>query len=99
MGNLGNADSLFGAVALLLLIGCANVSILLLARGTARQHELAVRASIGATRSRIVRQLLTESVMLSMIGAILGIGLAYGGVSLISAWLPPRSFPHEARSE
>ena len=92
----GTLILLFGAVALLLLIGCANVSILLLARGTARQHELAVRASIGATRSRIVRQLLTESVMLSMIGAILGIGLAYGGVSLISAWLPPRSFPHEA---
>ncbi len=92
----GTLILLFGAVALLLLIGCANVSILLLARGTARQHEFAVRASIGATRSRIVRQLLTESVTLSMIGATLGIGLAYGGVSLISAWLPPQSFPHEA---
>lgn len=92
----GTLILLFGAVALLLMIGCANVSILLLARGTARQHEFAVRASIGATRARIVRQLLTESVMLSMIGATLGIGLAYGGVSLISAWLPPYSFPHEA---
>jgi len=92
----GTLILLFGAVALLLVIGCANVSILLIARGTARQHELAVRASIGATRSRIVRQLLTESVLLSMIGASLGIVLAYGGVSLITAWLPPQSFPHEA---
>lgn len=92
----GTLILLFGAVALLLLIGCANVSILLLARGTARQHEMAVRASIGATRNRIVRQLLTESLLLALIGAGLGVGVAYGGVTLISAWLPPYSFPHEA---
>jgi len=87
---------LFGAVALLLVIGCANVSILLLARGTARQHELAVRAAMGASRSRIVRQLLTESLELSIAGAVLGVLLAYRAVALIVDWLPEYSFPHEA---
>ena len=87
---------LFGAVALLLFIGCANVSILLLARGTSRQHELAVRAAVGATRNRIVRQLLTESLVLSLGGATLGILLAYGTVALIVKWLPQSSYPHEA---
>jgi putative ABC transport system permease protein len=87
---------LFGAVALLLVIGCANVSILLLARGTARQHELAVRAAVGASRLRIVRQLLTESLALSVGGSLLGVLLAYRTVALIVKWLPEYSFPHEA---
>ena len=87
---------LFGAVALLLIIGCANVSILLLARGTARQHELAVRAAIGASRVRILRQLLTESLALSFAGALGGVLLAYEAVALIVKWLPEYSFPHEA---
>jgi predicted permease len=87
---------LFAAVLLLLLIGCANVSILMLARGTARQHEFAVRSSIGASRSRIVRQLLTESCMLSLLGAGVGVAAAYKGVSLLAANLPQDSFPREA---
>lgn len=92
----GTLYLLLAAVALLLLIGCGNVSILLLARGTARQHELAVRSAIGAGRSRIVRQLLTEAVMLSFAGALIGVLLANVLVKLIVNWLPEFSFPHEA---
>jgi putative ABC transport system permease protein len=87
---------LFGGATLLLAIGCANVSILLLARGTARQHELAVRASVGASRSRILRQLLTESLLLSLSGVAVGILLAYGSLILIVRWLPRWSYPYEA---
>jgi|GraSoiStandDraft_41_1057321.scaffolds.fasta_scaffold21779_6 predicted permease len=86
---------LFGAVSLLLLIGCANVSILLLARGTARQHELAVRSAIGASRWRIQRQLLTEALALSLLGALGGVLLAYRLLPLLMRWLPEYSFPHE----
>jgi predicted permease len=92
----GTLTLLFGAVALLLAIACGNVSILLLARGTARQHELAVRSAVGASRFRIVRQLLTESLLLSMIGAGLGVVLAYQALGFIVARLPQYSFPHEA---
>jgi predicted permease len=87
---------LFGAVLLLLAIGCGNVSILLLARGVAREHEFAVRAAIGATRIRIVRQLLTEALILSVTGAALGVLLAYKLLAGIIALLPQFSFPHEA---
>jgi predicted permease len=92
----GTLYLLLAAVALLLLIGCGNVSILLLARGTARQHELAVRSAVGAASSRILRQLLTESLLLSITGAVLGVALASGLVKLIANWLPEFSFPHEA---
>jgi len=84
---------LFGAVAMLLAIGCGNVSILLLARGTARQHEFAVRAAVGASASRIVRQLLTESLLLSLTGAGLGIVLAYRVLEMIVTRLPQNIFP------
>ncbi|MCU1240663.1 MAG: hypothetical protein JWO71_1389 [Candidatus Acidoferrum typicum] len=92
----GTLTLLFGAVLALLIIGCANVSILLLGRGTARQHELAVRVSVGAGRRRLIRQLLTESVVLSVAGAALGVLVAYKGVTALAAFLPYYSFPHEA---
>jgi len=97
MSRLGGSLALlFTGVALLLAIGCANVSILLLARGTARQQEFAVRSAIGASRRRLVRQLLTESVLLSLSGAALGVLLAYGGLAVMIKLLPEYSFPHEA---
>jgi len=92
----GTLYLLFGAVALLLLIGCGNVSILLLARATARQHEFAIRSAIGASQRRIIRQLLTEALLLSITGAALGLTLAYKSVDFIVANLPEYSFPHEA---
>ncbi len=92
----GTLYLLFGAVALLLMIGCGNVSILLLARASARQHEFAIRSAIGASRARIILQLLTEALLLSVVGAGLGLALAYKMVSVIAANLPEFSFPHEA---
>jgi predicted permease len=85
----GTLYLLFGAVVLLLAIGCGNVSILLLARGTAREHELAVRAAVGADRQRIVRQLLTEALVLALTGAVLGVALAFALVKLI-VWIMPK---------
>ena len=87
---------LFGAVGLLLLIACANVSNLLLSKAGTRQKEMAVRAAMGASRWRLIRQLLTESLILAVIGGALGVGLAYGSLRAILALVPRDTIPDES---
>jgi putative ABC transport system permease protein len=81
-----------GAVVFVLLIACANVGGLLIARTTSRRNELAVRIALGAPRGRVIRQLVTEQLPLSLLGALLGIGLAWGGLTLFARTAPP-DFP------
>jgi predicted lysophospholipase L1 biosynthesis ABC-type transport system permease subunit len=89
---------LFGAVGLLLLIACVNVSNLLLSKATGRTQEMAIRAPLGATRTRVMGQLLMESLVLPLAGGMLGVAFGYAGLKGILALVPVGTIPDEAET-
>jgi len=89
--------TLFGAVSLLLVIACCNVANMLLARATTREREMSIRAAIGASRGRIVRQLLVESALLAFGGLVAGALLAYAGIAALARFMPRQGVPWETQ--